>query len=513
MSYKTIDELPADIKKQYSEADQEIFLAAYNKKVKACEADGDACDEDAMDAGHAAVKSRRKSRLRAFVEKVENLVENFFMSSEQEDETQMRAVSIDNVYQQVWQACDEHDPYCWLNSIYYEDDGQPFAVITSQGKLFRADLTITDGMVALGAWVEVKIDFPPVTQARTVLQRQADGRVRWFSVAASNALNRSGEIDSQALFESFVAHIEETGEYPVRQFYHAGGVFRTGQHDFVATFTQDGVCLLITSGLYDDTELARREIAAREAEPEYWGNSIGFLPTAKPEMLEVADGVEIPVYTRGIIREESTLPEASAAAWMTAVPTLTEVTRMLQANQMDAFVKLFNGDEAAANAWLEANAAERARKIADAGMITRDAAPVPETPAPETSSDPAPLVLDEAAVGAIARAIVESEGFTALVNPLTERMTGLETRLNDLTAKLDGQTQAGETARAALETRLKAVEATDEEKRQTWLADLPAKRGVNVTYRPRQVDATPDPAAPTMSDIATETLKRAPVSY
>lgn len=525
MPYKTIDDLPAAVKDAYDEAGQEKFLSAYNAKQKECmDADGEACDDDATQAGHDAAKQAEKSRkpknrVQAFLQKVERLIEGYFLS----DAPQERAVSIDSIYSQVWEACEAISPYCWVNNLYYEDDGQPFAVITNEGKLYRTDVTITNGAVELGEWVEVKIDFPPVTQNRVSIQRQADGRVRWFSVAASNALNRSGEIDSTALFESFVAHVEETGEYPIRQFYHAGGVFRTGQHDFVATYTQDGVCLLITSGLYDDTELARREIAAREKEPEYWGNSIGFLPTTLPEMLEVADGVEIPVYTRGILREESTLPEEAAAAWMTAVPTLTEVTRMLQATQLEAFVKLFGGDETAAQTWLDENAATRAKKIREAGMITRDAEPpaadpVAETPAADTTPEtPAPaqaqtpLVLDEDAVGAIARAIVESDGFTALVNPLTERMTALEARVAELTA---AQTTATE-ARTALDTRLRAVEATDAEKQKTWLADLPPaqRNGVNVTFRPRQQTPAVDPAPPTMSDIAAETLKRAPVGY
>lgn len=520
MPYKTIDELPAAVKDAYDEAGQEKFLSAYNAKQKECmDADGEACDDDAMQAGHTAAKQAEKSRkpknrVQAFLQKVERLIEGYFLTDEK-----ARAVSIDSIYSQVWEACEAVSPYCWVNNLYYEDDGQPFAVITNEGKLYRTDVTITDGAVTLGEWVEVKIDFPPVTQNRVSLQRQADGKVRWFSVAASNALNRSGEIDSSTLFESFVAHIEATGEYPIRQFYHAGGVFRTGQHDFVATYTQDDVALLITSGLYDDTELARREIAAREKEPAYWGNSIGFLPTETPELLEVADGVEIPVYTRGILREESTLPETSAAAWMTAVPTLTEVTRMLGAKQLEEFVKLFDGDEAAAQAWLDEHAATRAQKIHEAGMITRDAEPpaadpAPETPAPDAPAQ-APLVLDEEAVGAIARAIVESDGFTALVNPLTERMTALEAKVAELTTQATTQATEATEARTRLETRLRALEATDAEKQKTWLADLPPaqRTGVNVTYRPRAAQAPAEDPAPTMSDIAAETLKRAPVGY
>ena len=113
------------------------------------------------------------NKVQAFLAKVERLLEGFFL-----DDEKARAVSVENIYHQVWEAAEEIDPYCWMNNLYYEDDGQQFAIITSQGKLFRTDITITNGTVALGEWVEVKIDFPPVAQNRTTIKRQADGRVR-----------------------------------------------------------------------------------------------------------------------------------------------------------------------------------------------------------------------------------------------------------------------------------------------------------------------------------------------
>lgn len=196
---------------------------------------------------------------------------------------------------------------------------------------------------------------------------------------------------------------------------------------------------------------------------------------------------------------------------------------MLGAKQLEEFVKLFDGDEAAAQAWLDEHAATRAQKIHEAGMITRDAEPPAADPAtPDPAPDAAaqtpaqaPLVLDEEAVGAIARAIVESDGFTALVNPLTERMTALEAKVAELTTQATTQATEATEARTRLETRLRALEATDAEKQKTWLADLPPaqRTGVNVTYRPRAAQAPAEDPAPTMSDIAAETLKRAPVGY
>lgn len=136
-------------------------------------------------------------------------------------------------------------------------------------------------------------------------------------------MNRVNEIDSRALFDSFIAHAEETGEYPYRTFLHQGETFRTGQADFIA---RDGYCY-ITSGTYDDDNvLALVEIAAFQNNPNYWGESIGYEPTQAPELLRVAE-INIPVYRAGINTEISTCPEALASAWFT-VPYTMEVQRM-----------------------------------------------------------------------------------------------------------------------------------------------------------------------------------------
>ena len=184
----------------------------------------------------------------------------------------------------------------------------------------------------------------------------------------------------------------------------------------------------------------------------------------------------------------------------------------LKTDQMEAFIKLFDGDEEAANKWLEENAEGRARAIADAGMVRREQGDDDNqvvTPEPATQN----VNLDDSAVAAIARAIVESEGFTNLVNPLTERVAALEARMTEIGSSLETQGAEATEARKRMDARLQALEADEDAKRQTWLADLPAAKrngGMNVTYRPRQKEQeTPE----SMADVAAETNARSPIKY
>ena len=388
----------------------------------------------------------------------------------------------------------------WLHDLYRDDDGSMFAIASERGKLYRVGLDFSEDGATLGEWVPVTEEFKPVSEARTRTKviRQADGRVRWLSQSCTSVLNRVGEIDSKALFDSFVAHAEETGEYPYRTFYHQGEALKTGQADFMA---RDG-SVFITSGLYDDDNpLAAAEIVAMERDASKWGESIGYTPTAEPEMIEIADGVTIPVYTIGVIREISTLPNDSAAAWFTTIRT-QEVMRM-RPDVMSALVDLLGGDEERAGEFAKLVDGTN-REIADGGLVSREAdneepqeppakTPDPVGPAPEIERE---VVLDQAAVDLI------TAQFAAMLAPFQEKIEALEKAIG---GAADTQIQAADEARharEALDTRLKAMERTDEEKQRQWQADLPRRETLSVTHRPREANKpagdevqTPDPSA------------------
>lgn len=399
---------------------------------------------------------------------------------------QERAVSLGSMFTQVdgamWDS-QEHG-MAWLHDIYRDDDGSLFAIASERGLLYRVPLEVaTDGAVTLGEWEPVIAEFKPVSETRTRIIRQADGRVRWLSISCTSVLNRVGEIDSKALFDSFVAHAEATGEYPYRTFYHQGEALRTGQADFLA---RDGD-VFITSGLYDDDNpLAEAEIKARGKDPERWGESINYVPTSPPEMVEIAEGVSIPVYTSGIMRETSTLPTDRAAAWFTATRD-QEVMRMRQ-DVMDALVELLDGDEERAKEFA-ALVDGTNREIADGGLVSREAEP-PETPV-ETPDPAGPqetpelereIVLDESALTLI------TAQFAEMLAPFTEQIEALKTALAGLADSQAGALDEARKAREVLDTRIQAVERDDEQKHRDWLADMPRRETLTVTHRPREAN-------------------------
>lgn len=277
----------------------------------------------------------------------------------------------------------------YVLDVYFETAG-PFALITkSDGKLYKIPVSIDEqSQITTGEAQEVYMEFSPVTRSSITIKRQKDGRIRWIAGPACTAiLNRSGEIDSRDLFDSFEDYIARTGEYPMLDFYHLGNDLTFGQADLVF---RDGVNYVAT-GLFDETDVARAMAAAIELDPGYWGLSIQYLPTEEPEIIRSAEGVEIPVYRKGINHFISILPENSAAAVLTNIST-KEVKRM-NAAQENALKKALEGDDALFTSVAEKlNAVNRTAK--DPKVVSRNAvAPETEsaTPAAKPAAKPAPV--------------------------------------------------------------------------------------------------------------------------
>ncbi len=405
----------------------------------------------------------------------------------------------------------------WFHDFYQDGDGL-FAIVSEKGKLFRVPVTERDGTVILGDWTP--LDVSPAT-ARTSIIRQADGRTRWLSISATSVLNKVGEIDSRALFDSFVTHATETGEYPYRCFYHQAEPLRTGLADFLA---RDGD-VFITSGLYDDTPLALAEIAALERDAGAWAESIHYEPTDWPVLEELILDVEksasslvvVPVFDRGRMIEISTLPRDRAAAWFTAI-NIREVNRMKE-EVYTALVSLLDGDEEQAKGFA-ALVDGTNRQVQDEGLVTRAAGetePKPDPPVeqpPEEDVTEREFVLDEAALDAIAGR------FKELLAPLTAKIDTLEAAMGEEDANQSAALDEAARGLLELDKRLESLERTDEQKQAQWLADLPRSTRTRVTYRPRTATRTRGGTATqeereaegpqSMADIAAATLANAP---
>ena len=459
---------------------------------------------------------------------------------------QFRAIGMMRVQEQVWNLLQESETWAWPIDVYIGDEGI-YTLATREGKLYKIDLYLEGEQVRLGEWQQVTELHQPVEQ-RMIIQRQADGQYRWLNISASAVLNRVGEIDSKALFDNMAQRAAESGEYPYRTFYHQGEAFQIGQADLLA---RDGA-LYITSGVFDDNPLARAVVRALQDEPDYWGDSIGYLPVGEPERVEVAAGVEVPVYSDGIHREISTLPEQNAASLFT-VPSVQqqEVSRM-NPNVLEALERLRDRHGLAQETIdeLVELADQTNRSIEDEDLITRDDAdsvdgeqesetdeapgagdaeeldeeaepedeesgeePEPDAEPQEREQEPETdleVELDEEAVDAIVDRVAESSQFTEIV----ERLDSLQALVAEL---VEGQ-EAGEKGRAEhdeqVDGRLAALERDDEEKQREWLEDQPRRtRTVRVSHRPRQAnrkDKGGNDAGGSLADEAEATLDGMP---
>lgn len=273
----------------------------------------------------------------------------------------------------------------YVLDVYAEDTGV-FAIITrGDGKLYKVPVSVdAESQITMGEEQEVVMDFAPVTGRQLTVKRQADGQIRWFAMPACTAvLNRSGEIDSRALFDSFVEYVERTGAYPELDFFHLGERVLLGKADWVA---RDGF-LYCASGTFYDTPIARAAAQSLEDNPNYWGLSIAYLPTHEPEMLRSADGVEIPVFNVGINRFISLLPEDTAASIFTSISTKEEVNRMNK--KMKEALEKLTGKDADLLKQFEEIIDDKNRQASEPGVVNRQQA-VASEPAPVTQAPVAP---------------------------------------------------------------------------------------------------------------------------
>ena len=452
------------------------------------------------------------------------------IAEEQSQADQFRAIGMMRVQEQIWALLQQESAEGWAYPIdVYIGDDWIYTLVARGGKLYRVNLFLEGDELRLGEWQQVTELHPPIEQRMTI-QRQADGRWRWLNISASAVLNRVGEIDSRQLFDNMARRAEESGEYPYRTFFHMGEALRIGQADYLA---RDGA-LYITSGVFDDNPLAAAVVRAIQGEPDYWGDSIGYLPVGVPERVEVAEGVEVPVYSDGIHREISTLPENRAASLFTVPNVQQEVSRM-RPDVLEALERLRDQhglDQSVIDGFVEL-ADQTNRSIEDEDLITRDSADesaadeeqAPEQPEGEdaetadvdedldeelqereeqTETD-LDVELDEEAVQAIVDRLAEAPIFTEL----TQRLDLVQASLQEARDQLE----ASEGERAEVERRLADLERDDEEKRREWLDDQPRRRTIRASYRPREVNQQENSGKERESNLADEaehTLARMP---
>lgn len=474
----------------------------------------------AEDVGENKTKGGVVSHLERLWSKVQAAFAEALGTAEEPPDRAMAGWDImDQVYAQMNQSDEEVLNYAWPLDLFL-DEGQLYMVITSEGKLYRAKIDVDESTdtVILGEWRQIITDHVPV-ESRVSVIRQADGKYRLVAIANTAILNRVGEIDSMAMFDSFIRRAEESGEYPFVTFYHITHpdvlpIFRMGQCDFLARDEE----VYIASALIDeDTPLGPAMIRTLNEDPEPWGTSIGFNPLSDPELVTIG-GVKIPVYDDGEHKELSLILEEDAAALCTAVRE--EVIRM-DDRITDALKKLGLSEEKVEEfAGLVDGVKERVRAE---GLITRTEVDPPESDpaaddppadvvaAKEPPEDPKAqvdvVVLDEEGLPGLAEGLLATEAFNEVLSPIGEALEALAEQMDSLVALVPASL---EEVMEPVRERLDALEKTDDEKRKEWEEDLPAKRTQIVTYRPRKGGTDARTTPPSYEEIAEKTLENVP---
>ena len=156
-----------------------------------------------------------------------------------------RSVSVFALMSQIDSQMWEENLDGWLIDLFIDNDTL-YAIIGDDGRLYRASVTVMEGQAALqeqSMWELVQVnhvpvsftyededddepsfseefDVPMIGQSSFSITQMADGTYRWAALAATAILNRSGQLDTRDLFDSFIADIEKTKAYPTLRFFH-----------------------------------------------------------------------------------------------------------------------------------------------------------------------------------------------------------------------------------------------------------------------------------------------------
>lgn len=230
--------------------------------------------------------------------------------------------------------------FFYPQEIYVGDDGGIFMIAVRNGKLYRSRVVVNNDDIVLGSLEPVTATFNP-TNRTSIVARTEDGRPVFASILSSAVLNKEQEIDSRALFDTFIERFKGDGsEY--MNVYHLGKE-RSRIGEIRALFRED--YLLIGLWVPDDTPAGRSVGRTLENDTTgKWGNSIEFLPDDYGQVIDI-DDIKVRIYESGTLWGGSIVMSEHACAWFTAHQALGNGVERTMGQQMkDALLELF-GDE------------------------------------------------------------------------------------------------------------------------------------------------------------------------
>lgn len=492
--------------------------SAANKLISAYSSFGETAPDSVYEAaGKTPPKGKKQSmEQKSLLRKAWKGIMDALFGSEVELPFVERSIALDRVYEQIWNRLDEMyaagGDWGYPLNMYVGDNGTSlFSLVTQGGKIYQVPITVSQDTVTLGDWTQVMENFVPVTQSRFTVRRLKDGSHRWFGIAATAVINRLGEIDSSKLFDSFVQRINETGQYPTLDFYHMGEsdskTWDFGVADYVA---RDGCCYIASGTFYEDHPLAKAAIRVMSSDGSgEWGHSIEFYAEGEPEDLKIEPNVQIPVYYDGENTRISMVLEKDAAGLFTRMLNISQKEERSMNKKIEAaLAKLFGDDEDAMQAFVEnvdtVNRTVKDEKLIhrakkndpaekdddieeDAGDGDEEDTEAGDADTDEEETEPQRIVLDEIGMKALVEQVSQSKEFGDLINPFRQTISDLQALVNELKTTNDTQTKditRLKKTNEKLVERVNALSADENQKKQTWQQDLPARKVTQATYRP-----------------------------
>lgn len=332
--------------------------------------------------------------------------------------------------------------YAWIHDIYDSEEGR-YIILSSKGRFYRMTYTIgTNDMITFADPELVMVQHVPIEDSRMRIVRQADGSYRWVAISATAILNRVGVVDSTALYDDFVANLDEYPA-PILTYFHTPTIQLSRDKRIEFNFgTVDTVLredyVLILAGSFNDDEITQRVIAAmvEETDDSYWGVSIGFIATEQPNV-EVMQGVEVPVYNHGYLLELSLLPEKVAANYHTSISasSTSSEERKLMVSQtfIEGLRRAGLGDIADD---LADDVDEINREIVTDDNIIKRSTDDDPTPEPESDDDQI-IMIPQAVLDNIIEttAAQVTQSLEPLIRTLSEQVTTLQKQLRSVEAE------------------------------------------------------------------------------
>jgi hypothetical protein len=456
-----------------------------------------------------------------------------------------RTIAIGQVWAQVSAHINNLDPedwnlWHWLQDLYY-DEGQLFAITISAGRLYRWPVNVDGDAVAVGEPVAVVVEFAKadhgtmderrwsmVNRPSSTVRQTQDGRWVGCSILCTATINKMGILDSRQLFDSFVERFKGDGTEYVNVL-HLGGA--RSQIGFLRHVWREEKLLVGIYEFYKDDPVA--EAAARtlaEDEEGFWGGSIEFKHFGEPQLVEVAEGVKLPMTHDGQLFGYSLARNQDCAAWYTGNVVME---RAMTKREREIALELLGDEELVDLLQERLGEANRAldgavtRTVASgemrdasgasgAGGGWRDASYSP--PASRISplegdpqlaageAEPVIYELDSEALEQIAGAVV---GHRAVSGRFEQLAFDFEQRVEAAVRRIDALTQELEERAAALDGRLGKLEQEEQVRYRQYDLEKPKQPVVKLGVRPRdRARANDEPDVQQESPFARKTREK-----